>query len=331
MKFPCGRLSVSVFASALAIGLFLPMPAHAQSYPTKAVRFIIPYPPGGPTDIMGRMAAQRLAEAWGVPVVPENRAGSGGSIGTELCAKSPPDGYTICMFSTGQASAPALNSKLGFDPVRDFAHVTLLATLPSLLLVHPSVPARNVKELVALAKARPGKLNYAAGSAGSSSHIEMEMFKMQSGVFMVHIPYRGTGPALIDQISGVIDVAFSTTIAAQTHVQSGRLRAIAISTKKRSPLFPDLPTVAESGLRSLKDFDAGSWQGIVMPAGTPREIVNKVNADLVKILNSSDMKERITAMGGTPAGNSPEEFTAFNRAEVEKLAKVVKDAGIRGE
>ncbi len=331
MKFPCNRLFVSVFASALAIGLFPPMPAHAQSYPNKAVRFIIPFPPGGPSDILGRMVAQRMTEAWGVPVVVDNRPGAGGNIGAEQCAKSPPDGYTFCILSSALGIAPSLYPKLGFDPIRDFAQVTLLAMLPSLLLVHPSVPARNVKELVALAKARPGKLNYASGGQGTTSHMLMELFKLSGGVYIVHIPYKGTGPALVDQISGVIDVAFSTTIAAQPHIQSGRLRAIAISTKERLPLFPDLPSVAESGLSGLKSFDTGTWQGVMVPAGTPREMVNKVNADLVKMLKSSDMKEKIFAMGGITVGNSPEEFMAFTRAEIEKWAKVVKAAGLRGE
>ncbi len=328
MKFPYSRLSVSVFVSALAIGLFPPMPAHAQSYPNKAVRFIIPFPPGGPSDILGRMVAQRMAEAWGVPVVADNRPGAGGNIGAEQCAKSPPDGYTMCLTSSALSIAPSLYPKLGFDPIRDFAHVTLLATLPSLLLVHPSVPARNVKELIALAKARPGKLNYASAGEGSTAHMLMELFKLYGGVHIVHIPYKGAGPALVDHISGVIDVAFSNAIAAQPHVQSGRLRAIAISSKERFPLFPDLPTVAESG---LKGFDGDSWQGVAMPAGTPREMVNKVNADLVKMLKSSDMKEKIFAMGGIPAGNSPEEFMAFTRAEIEKWAKVVKATGLRVE
>jgi len=263
-----------------------------------------------------------------VPVVPDNRPGAGGNIGSEQCAKSPADGYTVCMLSIAQTISPSLYRKLGFDPSRDFAHVTLLATLPSLLVVHPSLPVRNVKELVALARARPGALNYASGGLGTSTQLLMELFKLQAGVKITHVPYKGTGPALVDQISGQIEVAFSTIIAVLPYIQSGRLRAIAVSTRERFPTLPGLPTVAESG---FKDFDGGSWQGIVMPAGTPREAVNKVNLDLTKMLRSPDTKEKILAMGGITLGNSPEEFSAFVRAEIEKWARVVKAAGIKPE
>jgi len=316
-------------ATVLALlASFAATPVVAQTYPAKLVRFIIPFPPGGPTDILGRVVAQRLSEAWNVPVVADNRPGAGGNVGTEQCAKSPPDGYTLCMLSIAQTISPSIYSKLGFDPVRDFAHVTLLATLPSLLLVHPSLPAKHVKELIALAKTRPGALNYASGGSGTSSQLLMELFKLQAGINIVHIPYKGTGPALIDQISGLIEVAFSTIIAALPYSQSGRLRAIAVSTRQRFPQLPDIPTVDESG---LKGFDGGSWQGAIMPAGTPREIVNKTSAELAKMLKSSDMKEKILAMGGIALGNTPEEFAAYTADEVGKWAKVVRAAGIRSE
>ena len=328
MKWQCGYRFASALASLLALGTVLSLPAHAQNYPGKPVRLIIPFPPGGPTDILGRVVAQRLSEAWNVPVVADNRPGAGGNVGTEQCAKSPPDGYTLCMLSIAQTISPSIYSKLGFDPVRDFAHVTLLATLPSLLLVHPSLPAKHVKELIALAKTRPGALNYASGGSGTSSQLLMELFKLQAGINIVHIPYKGTGPALIDQISGLIEVAFSTIIAALPYSQSGRLRAIAVSTRQRFPQLPDIPTVDESG---LKGFDGGSWQGAIMPAGTPREIVNKTSAELAKMLKSSDMKEKILAMGGIALGNTPEEFAAYTADEVGKWAKVVRAAGIRSE
>ena len=332
MKVPnvmISRLSPTALLLALIMAAtFAPPESLAQSYPSRPVRFIIPFPPGGPTDVLGRMVATRLAEAWAVAVVSDNRPGAGGNLGTEQCAKSRADGYTICMFSIAQTISPSIYPKLGFDPARDFVHVTLLATLPSLLVVHPSLPARNVKELVALAKARPGALSYASGGTGTSTQLLMEWFKLRSGVNIVHIPYKGTGPALVEQLSGRIEVAFSTIIAVLPYTQSGRLRALAVSTRERFPTLQGVPTVAESG---LKDFDGGSWQGIVMPAGSPRDAVNNAGIELMKMLRSPDTREKILAMGGITLGNSPEDFSAFIRAEIEKWAQVVKAAGIRGE
>jgi tripartite-type tricarboxylate transporter receptor subunit TctC len=312
-------------SALLAAAALAAATAGAQNYPAKPVRFIVPFPPGGPTDIMGRLAAQRLTEAWGVQVVADNRAGAGGNIGTELCAKSPPDGYTICMMTVAQAISPSIYSKLGFDPLKDLAHVTLMATLPSLLLVHPSLPVKNVKELVALAKAKPGMLTYASTGNGTSPHMLMEMLKWMAGIDMVHVPYKGASPAMIDQISGQIDVAFSTAIAALPFVKQGKVRAVAVSTRERFPPMPELPTVAESGVNG---FDGSSWQGVVMPAATPREIVIRINAELAKMLKSPEMKERILQQGGIASGNSPEEFTAFIKAEEEKWARVAKAAKI---
>jgi tripartite-type tricarboxylate transporter receptor subunit TctC len=302
--------------------------AQAQSYPSKPVRFIIPFPPGGPTDIMGRLAAQRLTEAWGVQVVADNRAGAGGNIGTEICAKSPPDGYTICMLTVAQSISPSIYPRLGFDPLKDFAPVTLMATLPSLLMVHPSLPVKNVKELVALAKAKPGILTYASTGNGTSPHMLMEMFKWMAGVDLVHVPYKGASPAMIDQISGQIDVAFSTAIAALPFVEQGKVRAIAVSTKDRFPPLPDLPTVEQGG---IKGFDGSSWQGVVMPANTPRDMVAKAHAELAKMLKSPEMKEKILHQGGIASGNSPEEFAAFIKNEIDKWAKVAKAAKVRVE
>ena len=303
-------------------------PAHAQTYPAKPVRFIVPFPPGGPTDIMGRMAAQRLTEAWGVQVVADNRGGAGGNIGSELCAKSPPDGYTICMLTVAQSMSPGIYPRLPFDPLKDFAPVTLMATLPSLLMAHPSLPVKNVKELVALAKAKPGMLTYASTGNGTSPHMLMEMFKWMAGVNLVHVPYKGAAPAMIDQISGQIDVAFSTAIAALPFVQQGKVRALAISTQERFPPMPDLPTVEQGG---VKGFDGSSWQGVVMPANTPREFVLKANAELAKMLKSPEMKEKILQQGGIASGNSPEEFAAFIKSETEKWSKVAKAAKVRIE
>jgi tripartite-type tricarboxylate transporter receptor subunit TctC len=300
----------------------------AQTYPAKPVRFIIPFPPGGPTDIMGRLAAQRLTEAWGIQVVADNRAGAGGNIGAEMCAKSPPDGYTVCMLTVAQSISPSIYPKLGFDPLKDFAPVTLMATLPSLLMVHPSLPVKNVKDLVALAKAKPAVLTYASTGNGTSPHMLMEMFRWMAGVNLVHVPYKGASPAMIDQISGQIDVAFSTAIAALPFVQQGKVRAIAVSTRERFPPLPDLPTVEQGG---IKGFDGSSWQGVVMPANTPRDMVSKVNAELAKMLKAPDMKEKILQQGGIASGNSPEEFAAFIKSETDKWAKVAKAAKVRVE
>jgi len=319
-------------ATRLALTMMLGMAtfnAHAQTYPTKPVRFIVPFPPGGPTDIMGRLAAQRLTEAWGVQVVADNRAGAGGNIGSELCAKSPPDGYTICMMTVAQSISPSIYPKLGFDPLKDFAPVTLMATLPSLLMVHPSLPVKNVKELVALAKAKPATLTYASTGNGTSPHMLMEMFKwMAGGINLVHVPYKGASPAMIDQISGQIDVAFSTAIAALPFVQQGKVRAIAVSTKDRFAPLPDLPTVEQGG---IKGYDGSSWQGVVMPANTPRDMIAKANAELVKMLKSPDMKEKILLQGGIAIGNTPDEFGAYIKSEIDKWAKVAKAAKVRVE
>ena len=312
-----------LFIALLCVGT-----AQAETYPARPVRFIIPFPPGGPTDIVARLAGERLSRAWNVQVVADNRPGGGGNIGTEQCARAPADGYTICMFSIAQSISPAIYTKLAFDPVRDFAHVTLLATLPSLLVVHPSLGVSNVRELIALAKAKPGALNYASGGIGTSSHLLMEMFNQQAAISMTHVTYKGTGPALVDQLSGVVEVAFSTAIAVQPYVQSGKLRALAVSTRERLSTLPALATVAESGLAG---FDGGSWQGIVMPAGTPREIVNTVSTELVKIMHAPEMKDRIVGMGGIALGTTPEEFTAFMKEEVEKWARVAKAAKVSTE
>jgi len=278
---------------------------------------------------MGRLAAQRLTEAWGVQVIADNRAGAGGNLGSELCAKSPPDGYTICMMTVAQSISPSIYPKLGFDPLKDFAPVTLMATLPSLLMVHPSLPVKNVKELVALAKAKPATLTYASTGNGTSPHMLMEMFKwMAGGINLVHVPYKGASPAMIDQISGQIDVAFSTAIAALPFVQQGKVRAIAVSTKDRFAPLPDLPTVEQGG---IKGYDGSSWQGVVMPANTPRDMIAKANAELVKMLKSPDMKEKILLQGGIAIGNSPDEFAAYMKSEIDKWAKVAKAANVRVE
>jgi len=313
-------------AVLLCIGLTGLVAAHAQSYPAKPIRFIIPFPPGGPTDLMGRTAADRLARAWNIQVIADNRAGAGGNIGAELCAKSPPDGYTICMMTVAQTISPAIYKKLGFDPIKDFSHITLMAMLPSMLTTHPTLPVKTVKDVVALAKTSPGQLTYASTGNGTSPHMLMEMFSAMSGVKMVHVPYKGQAPAVVDQIAGQIQLAFNTAATVLPYVQSDKLKPIAISTRERFPPMPSLPTVEEGG---IKGFDASSWQSVVMPANTPRDIVAKVYQELSAMLKSQEVRERFLAQGAISSGMPPDEFTAFVKREMEKWAKVAKFANLR--
>ncbi|MGE4111450.1 MAG: tripartite tricarboxylate transporter substrate binding protein [Burkholderiales bacterium] len=312
-----------VIALLLVLGAFN---AAAQQYPAKPVRFIIPFPPGGPTDIMGRLAADILARAYGQQFIADNRGGAGGNIGSDLCAKAPADGYTICMMTAAQGISPGIYRKLPFDPVKDFSHVTLMAILPSMLTTHPSLPVKNVRDIIALARSKPGELSYASTGNGSSPHMMMELFKYLAKVNMVHIPYKGQAPAVVDQISGQVQLAFNTAIGVMPHVQAGRLKPIAISTKGRFPPMPDLLTVAESG---LPDFDGSSWQGVVFPGGTPPDIVNKVHATLAKELTSAKGRETLLKRGGIASGNTPAQFAAFVKGEVDKWTRIARAANVR--
>lgn len=303
-----------------------PLAAAAQQYPVKPVRFIIPFPPGGPTDIMGRLAADILSRAYGQQFIADNRGGAGGNIGSDLCAKAPADGYTICMMTAAQGISPGIYRKLPFDPVKDFSHVTLMAILPSMLTTHPSLPVKNVRDIVNLARSKPGELSYASTGNGSSPHMMMELFKYLAKVNMVHIPYKGQAAAVVDQISGQVQLAFNTAIGVIPHVQAGRLKPIAISTKGRFPPMPELLTVAESG---LPDFDGSSWQGVVFPGGTPPDIVNKVHATLAKELTSAKGRETLLKRGGIASGNTPAEFAAFVKGEVDKWTRIAKAANVR--
>lgn len=322
------------YLMAFACVLLMPYLALAQAastssgpaYPAKPVRMIIPFPPGGPTDLMGRMAADRLSRAWGVQVIPDNRGGAGGNIGFELCAKSPPDGYTVCMMTVAQSISPGIYRKLGYDLGKDFSYVTLMAILPSLLTTHPSLPAKNVKDVIALAKTRPGQIIYASTGNGTSPHMLMEMFKWMAGVNMVHVPYKGQAQSVIDQISGQIQIAFNTAVTVLPHVNQGKLKPIAISTKERFPPMPDLQTVDEGG---VKGFDGSSWQSVVMPAGVPREIVARVYQELATMLKAPETRERFLAQGALASGIPPEEFSAFVKREVEKWGKVAKAANVK--
>jgi tripartite-type tricarboxylate transporter receptor subunit TctC len=310
----------------LACSALLPSFALAQVYPAKPLRMIIPFPPGGPTDLMGRMASDRLSRSLGVQVIPDNRGGAGGNIGFELCAKAPADGYTVCMMTVAQSISPGIYRKLGYDLAKDFSFVTLMATLPSMLTTHPSFPAKNVKEVIAIAKSRPGQIIYSSTGNGTSPHMLMEMFKYMAGVDMVHVPYKGQAQSVIDQISGQIQLAFNTAVTVLPHVKEKKLKPIAISTRERFPPMPDLQTVEEGG---VKGYDGSSWQGVVMPAGTPREIVARVYQELATMLKAADTRDRFLAQGALASGMPPEEFAGFVKREAEKWSKVAKAAGVR--
>jgi tripartite-type tricarboxylate transporter receptor subunit TctC len=288
---------------------------------------VVPFPAGGTTDILGRIAGQKITEALGQQVIIDNRGGAGGNIGTELVAKSPPDGYTLL---TDPGSTLTINphaySRLGFDPVKDFAPITILAEVPNILEVHPSMPVKNVKELIALAKSKPGQINYASTGAGQSTHLSMELFKSMAHIDINHIPYKGSAPALVDLIGGHVTVMFDNMPTSLPHVRAGKLRAIAVSTAKRSFALPQLPTVAESG---LPGFEVSVWFSVLAPAATPRDIVQKLNAVLVKALQSPDVKQRLAEQGAEPVGNTPEQFAATIQRDLAKWAKVVKDANVK--
>ncbi|HZN23481.1 MAG TPA: tripartite tricarboxylate transporter substrate binding protein [Burkholderiales bacterium] len=311
----------------VALLLLAPHSARGQGYPTKPVRMIVPFPAGGATDIVGRLIAQKLTESWNQQVIVDNRGGAGGTIGSELAAKSPPDGYTILVgTSSTHAIAPSLYSKLGYDPVRDFAPVTLIANATVLLAVHPSVPARNVRELVALAKKQPNALSFASSGNGGISHLIGEHFKSVAGIQMLHVPYKGDTPALVDLASGQVHLMFGTAVSFLPYVKSRRLNALAVTNPKRSPIVPEIPTVAESG---LPGFEALQWFGVLAPAGTAREIVSKLNVDIVKTLRLPDVRERMVGLGAEVVGSSPEQFASFQKADAAKWAKVVKESGAK--
>jgi tripartite-type tricarboxylate transporter receptor subunit TctC len=315
------------FIAALALWLGC-VGAHAQAFPNKPIRLVVPYPAGGPLDIMARAIGQKLTEAWKQPVVVDNRAGAGGNIGADLVAKAAPDGYTLLMGAVAtQAINPALYSKIPYDPVKDFTPVALVAQVPNILVVNPTVPAKSVRELIDLARAKPGSLNFASGSTGSTGHLAGELFKTMAGVDMVHIPYKGAAPATTDLLAGQVQLMFDNLANALPNVKAGRLRALAVTTLNRSPAVPDLPTIAESG---LPGFDLTTWFGVLVPAGTPAEIVDRLNAEIVRALDARDMRARLEKMGAEPpTNNTPERFAAFIRVEAEKYAKVVKASGAK--
>ncbi len=301
-------------------------PALAQKYPDKPVRLVIPFAPGGGTDVLARFISVKLAESLGASVVVENRAGAGGTIGTEIVARSVPDGHTLLFTSASHTFNPSLYSRLGYDSIKDFAPVTLAALVPHFLVVHPSLPVKNVKELLALARSRPGEIFYGSGGTGSSVHLAAVLFVTLAKVDMTHVPYKGGGPAMIGIMAGEASVLFPTMQSAMPHVKSGRLRAIAISTAKRSPAAPEVPSVAESG---LPGYDATGWYGMLAPAGTPQSTVNRLHTEVVKILTDPQMKERLAAEGAVAVGNTPAEFDKFIRDETAKWTTIIRNLKIK--
>jgi tripartite-type tricarboxylate transporter receptor subunit TctC len=316
--------------SALIAGVVLStiaVLANAQAWPAKPIKWIVPFAPGGTTDILARTVGEKLALALGQPVVVENKPGAGGGVGAEFTAKAAPDGYTIM---GGTISTHAINAslynKLPYDPVKDFVAITLIARVPNMLVVNPAIPASNVKELIALLKANPNKYSFASSGNGTSQHLSGELFKTMAGVEMQHIPYKGSPPALQDVVGGQVTMTFDNITTALPLAKAGKLRALAVTTATRSAAAPDVPTLAESG---LPGFEVGSWQGVFAPAGTPPEIVRRLNAEIVKILNLPDVREKLTGLGAEPVGNSSEEFSAMVKAEVVKWADVVKKSGAK--
>ena len=309
----------------LTIGIATVTHAQAQ-YPVKPVRLIVSFPPGGGSDAFGRIVGPPLSEALGRPVVIENRSGAGGNIGAEIAAKSAPDGYTLFLAIAAHAFNVTLYSKLSYDLVRDFAPVSLLASTSNVLVVHPSVPAKSVKELIALAGARPGQLDYVSGGSGSPAHLAAVLFLSMAGVKMSHIPYKGGGPSVIALISGEGSVGFPTMPTVIQQVQSGRLRGLAVSSAQRSPAMPDLPTISEAG---VKGYEAGNWYGLTVPAGTPNEVISRLHTESVKALKRQDVKERLSAGGLEPIGTTPGEFGSYMRSEIGKWAKVIRASGAR--
>ncbi|MGQ0525190.1 MAG: Bug family tripartite tricarboxylate transporter substrate binding protein [Betaproteobacteria bacterium] len=311
--------------ACLGIAIAASHSSAQQAYPTKPIRMICPFPPGGTTDVVARLVAQKLTEAWKEQVIVDNRTGAGGIIGTELAAKAPADGYTVLLGSiTTHAVNPALYKKLNFDPIKDFTPVSLVVSSPQLLAVHPSVAAKSVKDLIALAKAKPGQLNYASAGVGTSPHLTFELFKSMAGIEAVHVPYKGTGPAITELIGGQVQMMITGVVALMPHVKSGKLRGLGVTSAKRVAALPDLPTVAESG---VPKFDVSSWFGVFLPAGTPKPIVTKMNQEVRKIVEIPDVRQKLISLGADPESNTPEEFVAYVKSEMAKWGKVVRDTG----
>ena len=321
------RLAAALAAAALAVAPAA-LRAQADAWPGKPIRFILPFPPGGGTDILGRLISERLATRLGQPVVIENRGGAGGNVGAEAAARSAPDGYTIVLVAPSLAISPSLYRKLAYDPVKDFAPVSLVATVPNVMVTNPSIPAKTLAEFIALAKTRPGAMNFGSGGNGTSNHLAGELFNIVAGVRLVHVPYKGVNLAMNDVMSGEVQLVVIGIPAAAPHIKAGKLRALAVIDSKRAAALPDTPTAAEAG---LADFEVTTWYGVLAPAGTPRPIVTRLNSEIVGVMQSPEMKERLATMATEPVTSTPEEFAELIRREIVKWGKVVRTAGLKAD
>lgn len=322
------RRTLLTAAIASPLTALAPSAFSQSTYPNKPVRIVVPFAPGGTTDLLARAVAAELTRALGQQVLVDNRPGAGGNIGAEVVAKSAPDGHTLLMGTVGTHGINAsLYNKLPYDPIKDFSPITVVATVPNVLVVHPALPAKNVPELIALAKAKPGRLNYASSGNGTSIHLAAELFKSMTGTFITHIPYRGSGPALTDLVAGQADLMFDNLPSALPHIRSGRLRALAVTSAAPSGVLPGVPTIAEAA--ALPKYEASSWFGLLAPAGTPKDVISRLHAEVAKALNSPDVKQRLQSQGADPIGNTPEQFSAWIQQETNKWAGVVKVSGAK--
>jgi tripartite-type tricarboxylate transporter receptor subunit TctC len=310
-----------IFSIMVASGL-----VHAQSYPLKPVRLLVPFPPGGGTDYTARLVGQKLSEMWGQPLIIENRPGASTTIASEIVAKAAPDGYTLIMASVNHTINPSLYARIPYDTIKDFTPVTVAVTAAYVLVVHPSLPVKSVKELITLARANPQQINYSSSGSSGPQHLAGELFKLMANVDITHVPYKGGGPASLALVGGHVSVMFSTPVSAIPHITTGRLRPLGVTSLNRSPAFPNLPSISEA---ALPGYEAVTWWGILAPARTPREIVNKLHSDVVRVLQMPDTKARLAAEGVNPSGNTPEQFAAMIQDEIVKMAKIVKAANMK--